>query len=183
MGDKSVTLPIELLYKYHNDYFVETGSFEGGAIQAAIDAGFSDIRSIEVDPGYFDHCSNRFQHDLRVTLFLGDSLELLPKMIEDITDPITFWLDAHYGNSPTNGSDPTPLISELQLIGQHPVKSHTIMIDDIRLFGKSGWEKITKFGVIDALLKINNKYEIVFENSLGYENDIIVAYIVEGEDD
>jgi len=180
MGDEeSVTLPKALLEKYYSEYFVETGSFYGGAIQLAIECGFSDIRSIEVDPDLYAHCCDRFRHDLRVGLFLGDSARELPFVIEDIDDRITFWLDAHAGNSPTVGETLAPLLKELDIIARHPRRDHIIMIDDVRLFGKNYWGLVTEKAVLGGLRDINPDYKIVYENSKLYPDDILVAYVSE----
>lgn len=182
-NEESVTLPKDLLIRYYSDYFVETGSFFGGAIQTAIDAGFSEIRSIEVDPELYLYCQNRFMYDTRVTLYLGDTLEELPRVIADISDRITFWLDAHYGNSPTQGEDPTPLLRELSIIKEHPRHDHILLIDDVRLFGKNGWDRVTKFSVLETILEINPRYEIAYMDSKLFPQDILVAYIPEDTDD
>lgn len=179
----SITLPRAVLEQYGTDFFVETGSFTGGAIETAIEAGFSDIRSVEIDPSMYATCVEKFRHDLRVTLYFGDSLALLSEMIADISDPITFWLDAHAGNSNTSGRVPYPLLEELEIIAEHPVKNHVIMIDDVRLFGKGGWKDVTRFKVLDKLLAINRDYEITFVDSNGFQSDILIAHLLEDEDD
>ena len=43
---------------YPNRIFVETGSFNGDGIQAAIEAGFETIHSIELSEHYYNHCKN-----------------------------------------------------------------------------------------------------------------------------
>lgn len=179
----SITLPLEVLQKYGTEYFVETGSFTGGAIEEAINASFSDIRSVEIDPGMYATCVDRFANDTRVTLYFGDSLDLLPEMIDDIDEKITFWLDAHAGNSPTAGRLAAPLLEELDIIAKHKRRDHVLLIDDVRLFGKRGWDFVTKYEVLERILAINSKYAIVYENSKGFERDILVAYIPEDEGD
>jgi hypothetical protein len=171
------TLTKDLLEKYGTDYFVETGTFHGAGVDVAIAAGMSDIRSVETHYDFFAECKDRFCDDTRVQLWHGDSLDLLPMIIENISDRITFWLDAHDGNSPTSGKKRAPLLEEIEIIGQHPIKDHVILIDDVRLFGVGFWEGVTQIGVINALLKINPNYVVIYENSSAYPEDILVAYV------
>ena len=65
----------------------------------------------------------------------GDSGEILPELLNNINEPILFWLDGHYSAGNTSkGSLNTPIIKELVTIFQHPIKQHIILIDDARLF-------------------------------------------------
>jgi len=164
-----------------NHTLVETGSYRGDGIQAALDAGFQKIISFEIVPALYDHCVQRFNGNSKVELILGSSVELLYPTIKDVSDSITFWLDGHYSCGVT-GHDPDymcPIIPELEQIKRHG-SNHTILIDDRRLFRivpNSRIEEyfnITEHTVRSKLYEINPKYEISYEN--GYiENDVIVA--------
>ena len=57
--------------------FIETGSNNGHGIQAALDAGFSLIDSIEYDEHWYLYCCRRFVQQGNVTLFYGDSPTML----------------------------------------------------------------------------------------------------------
>ena len=173
------TLTKRILETYGTDYFVETGTFHGAGVEVAIEAGMSDIRSVETHYDFFIECKNAFCDDTRVQLWHGDSLDLLPTMIEGISDRITFWLDAHDGNSPTSGKNRAPLLEELKIIGQHPVKDHVILIDDVRLFGIGFWEGVTQINVVNAILAINPNYVVIYEDSSAFSEDILVAYVDE----
>lgn len=118
--------------------FVETGTHHGDGVQIAINSGFEKVLSIECSKSFYDECVNRFKDDSRVQLFHGDSSVDLEKMIKDIDERITFWLDAHYQwNDPQQlisehpGHGKIPLVDELTQIKNHPVKDHIIMIDDL----------------------------------------------------
>ena len=126
-----------IFYDYnYNNYFVETGSYYGKGIQWAIDAGFKNIISIEITPKYYDLCVEKFKDNKNVNVFFGDSVKLLPFVVNDINEPITFWLDAHYTESTTlYGDKKCPLIEELEIIKSHVRKfKDTILIDDLRCF-------------------------------------------------
>jgi len=191
------TLSEAVLRKYPNPVFVETGTHEGGGIMTALSVGFRKVVSIEVDRKAYEKARRLFNGDPRVTLVLGDSLEVLERVIEKIKDPITFWLDAHgSGWSPNGGAGKKncPLLEELAAIAAHPVKRHTILIDDRRMLGEEGtfieditgvriertWG-ISEREVIDALRAVLAQYEISYENGsepfrrYSRKSDIIVA--------
>jgi hypothetical protein len=163
--------------KYPNKHFIETGSYEGEGIQFAIDSNFKNIYSIELSNFYYKQCCNRFAPYHFVNIFLGDSTEVLPIILKEIDAPATFWLDGHYSGPPTvKGQCNTPLLAELEHISQHPIKTHTILIDDARLFGTSQFDFISVETIIEKIRLINPNYEFFFED--GYvPKDILVAIV------
>jgi hypothetical protein len=158
-----------LFAKYPNRIFIETGACGGDGIQQALDEGFGLVYSIEIDPHWFQHCNERYRDEPKVHMILGDSRKVLGALISIIDEPITFWLDAHIGSA-----DPT-ILTELETIKKHPVKTHSILIDDMRMWKK----KVHGFVAEDLkakLLEVNPNYNIAFEE--GWKpNDIIGAKI------
>ena len=154
--------------KYLNPVFIETGSYMGIGIQAAIDAGFEKIISIEKSEKYYDLCVEKFKVYPNVMLWFGDSVKWLPIALEGIFKPCTFWLDAHYSGGDT-AQGPIPILKELELIKNHHIKGHTILIDDMRLFRK-GWEHVSESDILNSL----KGYDISYEYGVA-ENDILVA--------
>jgi heterodisulfide reductase subunit A-like polyferredoxin len=67
-----------------------------------------------------------------------------------------------------------PLLDELEVIKNHPVKNHTIMIDDIRCCGTDYFDFITKEQLENKIKEINPKYVITYEDSWE-PKDILVA--------
>jgi len=171
----------ETFAKYPNHCFVETGSFEGDGIQAALDAGFPHVISIELAHKYCDVCRERFRHDPRVQIVHGDSSKVLWGVIKTIGRPITFWLDGHWSRGDTAlGEQETPLMLELRAISRHPIKTHTILIDDLRMWSTDNPD--IGFGeaeLVDALLEINPDYRLSHENGYHLQDvfvdDILVA--------
>ena len=163
--------------KYPNKYFIETGSYLGDGIQNAVNAGFKEIYSIELQDSYYEHCSSRFSFNPSVKIFLGSSSDILPLILKEIDAPATFWLDGHYSGPGTGKKDSnTPLLAELEHISQHPIKTHTILIDDIRLLEKEEMDFISLETIIKKIQSINPDYEFSFEN--GYTpKDVLVAII------
>lgn len=160
--------------KYPNTYFIETGSYHGDGIKMALDAGFSHIYSIEIAPRYIDYCKSRFSNHPNVTLLLGDSTYVLPELLKQIDAPATFWLDGHYSWGTARGDLNSPILQELEAIREHPIKTHTILIDDIRLLGTIDFDFLELDDILDKLLEINPDYKIHFENGV-VPNDVLVA--------
>lgn len=167
-----------------NRFFVETGSCQGDGIQNAIDSGFAYIYSVELADYYYIYCQGRF-HDVRnVVLVHGDSTKQLWRMIENIMEPITFWLDGHSsGGMTAKGEgykiDGFPVHEELDIIAKHPIKTHTILIDDIS--NKIGDPNfcLDKW-VHEICLKIkeiNPEYRIRFERGAQKEGYILIAEV------
>jgi hypothetical protein len=155
--------------------FVETGSYQGDGIIAASLVNFEEIHSIELSPKYFQFCKKRFASAPHVHVWQGDSGVVLEEVIRNIHEPITFWLDAHFsGNDTAKGETNNPILRELEIIKNHPIKSHVIFIDDVRLFGTEEFDSIRLDQVRQKLLEINPRYQISFKR--GYcDRDILVA--------
>jgi hypothetical protein len=123
--------------------FVETGTFAGGMIDAVKDR-FPRIVSIELDPGWHARAVERFRAYPHVTLLRGDSGVRLQEVLDSLTDPALFWLDAHYSGPVTaRGAIDSPIIREMEAIRAHPVAGHVVLIDDMRDFqGRNGYPTV-----------------------------------------
>lgn len=171
---------VELFKKYPNRWFIETGSYKGDGIQCAIDAGFQLISSVELSEVLYRQCCRRFSKEMangQLELFWGDSSNLLDIVIGGIKQQLTFWLDGHYSEGCTaKGNEITPVLKELDIIAKHPIKTHTILIDDCRLFGTSHFGMITEEDIIKALKLINKEYVISKDTGHpDYPMDVLVA--------
>lgn len=166
----------ETFARHPNPVLIETGTYGGDGVAAALAAGFSDVRSVELSPQLHQAAAARFAGDGRVRLWLGHSAERLPEMLAGVVTPATFWLDAHYSGGSTAGSeDACPLLAELAAIAAHPIKTHTILIDDVRQLGRE--MPVTIDQAKAALLAINPGYILAREQS-GFPElglDILVA--------
>ena len=118
----------EILEKYPNDIFIETGSYEGWGIQIALSVGFKHIYSIEILPNRVKELKKQFKK-FPVTIMLGDSAIVLPTLIK-IVPKATILLDAHESTEPILSANKYPLKQELECLRGTP---HTILIDDINL--------------------------------------------------
>lgn len=169
----------EVFKRHANPVFIETGSYVGEGIDHALEAGFSEIYSIELSPYYHHFCCRKFFQYPNVRLIFGDSSVVLKVVLSNLQRRATFWLDGHYSAGNTAlGNTHTPILQELAQIANHPIKTHTILIDDVRLFGTVEFDFIELHEIIDTIKQINANYHISFED--GYvPNDVLVAEVKE----
>lgn len=160
----------------HGSIFIETGTFMGDGIKHALDAGFTSVHSIEINEDLYTRASRAFQKDPRVTVWFGDSADVLPRILRHIgPQKCTVWLDAH-ASGPLKGgaSGGSPVLQELKAIAEAPTAHCLIMIDDRRLFGSAEWDYVTEPQAIEALEKIPRTYEISHEDGF-VRDDILVC--------
>jgi len=120
--------------KFRLQNFIETGTYMGEMIDAVPNT-FPKILSIEFDPALAERAKNKFSSSGHVTILQGDSGQVLPSVISNMTGPCLFWLDAHYSGGVTSQSDlETPIAKELKVLLDHPCSDHVILIDDAREF-------------------------------------------------
>lgn len=171
----------KIFRQFPNQVFVETGTFHGEGVNDALRAGFQQVISIELCPSLAEENKNRFAGDERVTIIQGDSGCSLGEHIKSIQVPITFWLDGHFsGGETARGPKRTPILDELEHIRNHPIKTHTILIDDVRIFNTEEFDNIQLDTVIDALHSINRDYHIkridgAWSDGAACKDDILVA--------
>lgn len=162
-----------LFKKYLNPVFIETGANLGDGIQAALESGFKEIYSIEIDPAFYQHCKDRFKDVPNVFVIQGDSGSQLIKLMKAINEPITFWLDAHHVGGYRRGKEISPLLQEIAAIGSHHIKTHTLIIDDLRDWS-IGWHGFNTDVLKQNISLINSDYCFIFEDGL-IPHDILVA--------
>jgi len=127
-------------YTSFSKCLVETGSSSGAGIFRAIEAGYDDIRSVELSESWHQHCRTIFSADPRVKLYLGDSRDMLLQMLPD--EKCVIVLDAHPSGPHTAGHDDLMekgessmyhqdriLSDELRIIIDHKIRN-LIIIDD-----------------------------------------------------
>jgi hypothetical protein len=148
----------------------------GDGIRAALDYGFKNIISIEVDEYNYKQCVERFKFNPNVNLVLGDSALCLYGAICHIEEPITFWLDAHYSGKGTPiGLVKYPLLYELSQILLGGFFRDTIIIDDLRLFYDTKPDRDFSFPHIHAFLRYLNRDYIITYADGTEPKDILIA--------
>jgi hypothetical protein len=123
---------------YHLSTLVETGTYFGEMVEATLN-DFEEIYSVELSKDLYKKAANKFRLHKKVHLFQGDSSQVLPQILKKIKQPTLFWLDAHYSAGVTvKGDTNTPVLAELEVLLNHPIKKHLILIDDAREFTGKG---------------------------------------------
>jgi hypothetical protein len=169
---------MDVFVKFPNPVFVETGTYIGDGVQMALDAGFPTIYSLELAEYYYRSSQKRFQEDSRVHIVLGNSSYVLYNVIKNIQQPITFWLDGHYSGGLTAKTHKnTPVLDELDQIKKHHIKTHTILIDDMRCCDTWWFDNISKKTIIEKIYEINPDYTITYEDG-AIAGDVLVAQVL-----
>jgi|GEM_PF-5292029 len=166
--------------------FVETGTCKGASLFRAVTSGiFRTCLSCEIQESLYKAFVSRYPNNPKRQTFLGSSLDclesdLLPRISEQ--DIPFFWLDAHYSEGATGGSDlPCPLLEELELIGKALTgRKAVIAIDDIDFLGHSdravqGHNWPTSAQVREVLKKyFSNLVEIDYYKKQKVNNGVLV---------
>lgn len=119
---------------HESKVFVETGTYLGETTAACLDA-FEQLITIELDEKLYNNAAEKFSPYKKVSVYRGDSGDVLAEVLPSISKPTLFWLDGHYSEGFTaKGRLNTPILNELKHIFAHPIKGHTILIDDARCF-------------------------------------------------
>jgi len=168
----------QIFAQYPNAVFIETGSHAGEGIQAALDAGFRHVISIELAEKYYKLCLDRFVNRPEVQLLFGDTEVLMPQILEHLEEPATFWLDGHHSCDDTAlGKHWAPLMQELSAIAKHSIRTHTILIDDMRCWQEPNpVHGFWKEDIFRILKEINPNYRLVYHDG-AYPNDVLACVV------
>ncbi len=151
--------------KYQYTTLIETGTFLGDMVEAQKHR-FNRIISIELGYDLYIKAKSRFENDLNVTIFQGDSGKVLPKVLADINEPAIFWLDGHYSAGITaKGDKDCPIFEELDSIFSHKKLDHILLIDDARCFvGEGDYPTIKK--LTDYIKEKNEFYHVEVKHDI-----------------
>jgi hypothetical protein len=167
-------------YRNGNRILVETGTCYGNGVLKALSAGFQEVYTIELKQAFYRNCLSNFSTNPHVHLYCGDSSKDLCTMLADINEPVTFWLDGHQDPPYKDGRKNCPLIEELDQIKMHPIKTHTILIDDMHCCNTTLFDGLTQQDLINKVLEINPNYTITFQpggDDGEYPLNVLVAEI------
>ena len=75
-------LSLEFLSQFaEGDTFIETGTYKGDTVQLAIDYGFKNVHSIELNHELYEECSKRFEHLKNVNIWEGESQDKIKEIL------------------------------------------------------------------------------------------------------
>jgi len=123
---------LKLKEKFNIENAVETGTFEGGTT-IFLAQNFKNVFSIECDEPSFKKAESNIKNaNVNVNLIFGKSEEVLPSILNTISNNTIFYLDAHWYND-------CPLKNELQLIKKFNLKPiiaiHDFLVPDSKKLG------------------------------------------------
>ena len=155
------------LAKYSAAVFVETGTYYGEGIEAALAAGFPRVVSIELDAHLVALATAKFAFNPAVQVYQGSSDAMLDVILKKFAVDVTLFLDAHAGGDLTIYN--CPLVKEVRAALDYSKRFPiTILIDDVRLMEPALLELLQE-------LLLNGGYRISRESSPVAKDDILVA--------
>lgn len=136
MGYIEFSMPREIVLKFKNKSgiknFVETGTFRGNTSFWAAQH-FEKVYTIEIDPEISRETASKADCPSNIEFFVGNSKEVLPKVVGQLDGNSVFWLDGHWCNVAELGKDmECPLMDEIHALRN--LKDSVILIDDARAF-------------------------------------------------
>jgi hypothetical protein len=157
----------ELFIKYKGEAttLIETGTYNGSGIVAALNSGFEKVYSFEIDKDLATAAQKKFKDNPNVTIINESSCgQEFKRLCVALTHSCVFWLDAHKMGTGGQIPDDYPLSAELEGIS-FSTCYHTVLIDDVRLFGRYGVD-IGKFN--------RDGYKLTYETiRAAYNNDVL----------
>jgi len=149
MGDLSIFDLSHIKNTNNINVLVETGTFKGDGTLFAKSV-FDTVHSIEIDEELYNDATERFKDEPNINIYLGNSVDILPRVLPAITENVLFWLDAHFPgadchkkayDSESDKVKRIPLTEELKLICSLRSGNDVIIIDDLWLYedGPFAW--------------------------------------------
>ena len=143
---------------------VETGTYLGRTVEVFLQ-DFDKIYSIELGEKLWRAASDKFKGWPHVEILHGNSGELIPALLESVSEPCLFWLDAHYSQGRTvRGQKETPIREELRTILSHPVEGHVLLIDDARDFTGTN-----DYPTVDEIRQLVARYKATWQVTVRYD--------------
>ena len=140
MGDTTFGIPMDLAMALvqaapvRHPRFVETGTYMGGTAGWAA-GNFRQVHTIEISPVLFERARATFANAPNVKPHLGDSGDILPRILLEENVPTVFWLDGHWCGGESGGqASECPLLRELEIVNTLAHPDSILLIDDSRLF-------------------------------------------------
>lgn len=140
MGNTNFGIPSDLAMALvaaapvRHSRFVETGTFMGGTASWAA-RNFRQVHTIEISKTLFERARGIFSNEPNVMVHLGDSSDILPRILLEEMVPTLFWLDGHWCGGESGGQESEcPLLRELEIINTLAHPESILLIDDARLF-------------------------------------------------
>ena len=176
-----------------NFVFIESGTYKGGTI-FPISTKISKNYTIEINETAYKYCVDiaKKKNITNIDFFLGDTIDVLPKIIEKIENDkfCIFFLDGHVTENNSGftgkGKVDVPLIEELSIIYNNYKGHGIIIIDDTRLLKMNvssetafaNWSNISLETLLNSFKsdRIINHYFTVGGGKQKEKDDRIIIY-------
>jgi hypothetical protein len=173
MGIIHPSIPFDMAKRLKDRFglsaFIETGTYLGKTSSWAADH-FEHVWTVEAYRPLYEQAVEKFKGQ-NINVIFGNSGEALRGIVQKLSGPSLFWLDAHYSGGGTAGeSYECPLLEEIAAIDAS-THEHFVLIDDARMFMAppprphqiEEWPDIRT--VIDALhLRRPHDYIMIYED-------------------
>jgi predicted O-methyltransferase YrrM len=122
-GDRfAVEKFLSLKQKFGIETAIELGTCVGGTTRW-LSQNFKKVIGIEIMFDYLSIAAQRVNYsESDVTFYEGSTVDILPKILKDITEPVIIFADSHWGEF-------NPLIKELEIIADHKLKPVLVVHD------------------------------------------------------
>lgn len=143
------------------EILVETGTWLGNAI-FTLRHTFREIHSIELADGLHRDAAQQFVHLSHIHLHHGDSATELPRVVEQLSGSILYWLDGHYCEGPSaRGRHDSPIVAEMRYLLARPPRNDVVLIDDARYFtGERGYPTVDELRQLVARHRPDATFEL-----------------------
>lgn len=163
MGQLNEAIQVKnVLDFYEIKNFVETGTGAAEVVRSVCNINKTlNVHTIEIIEEIYNKNKVSFSYLENVNWHLGQSSDVLPKILPQLKGNTLFWMDAHFPGADfgmaTYGDEldlkkRLPLQSELEIIvNTRDVKNDVFVIDDLRIyedgpFESGNWSDRKKFG-------------------------------------
>ena len=158
-------------FLHYSHTFVECGSAGGQGIQAAIEAGYSEIYSVDINQYCVDECKTRFKNITHVSIACEDCGQWLETTLNQLNKPCAIYMDANGWAQETE----SPYHASIRALKRHGRKDHIVVVDDMNHNNSSRAEMMRDVrrslsegsdqDITKQLVSVNPDYYLYLEDS------------------
>lgn len=161
---------------WFSDILIETGTSYGSGVERALIAGFSEVRSVEMQPERVVINRRNFSDRPQVKIYEGDSRTQLFDMIPD--KPCVIFLDAHPSGPGSSGHDNLLEFVKKGMVEKSDFHQNNILREELKIILKSAHKHLIILDDQDEVVEewiemfpdyyhehVNSKYLVLIPNS------------------
>jgi len=155
--------------------FIETGTYKGGGVQAALDAGYTEVHSVEASRPLWVQAVANVGPKKGVQLYFGESDVMFLYTAQFVHRPSTVFLDAHrVAELPETYNHDCLLLEEIAWLNPH--YNQIVLIDDWDLLGTERLDYITGDDVREVLRELACEYTLEVVDGARPESLAVVRF-------